>query len=155
MDKAAFDFELQPKRQLDEDARIMEKYDPIRMKNGVARQLPHEYIPVGVWPLFAPEQVIMLRRSNCRAFFRQLAQWYAQRTFGCQHQGSQEGWAGGDHCSPPFRPPPGGRVELDLCPARNGYGGGCSPLTLLTWFGATSSLTHVATTRTVAKRFLH
>eukprot|EP00969_Alexandrium_andersonii_P140537 6216265-Alexandrium_andersonii.AAC.1 len=61
MDKAAFDFELQSKRQLDEDARIMEKYDPVRRSDGQARQLPHEHIPADAWPRFAPEQIVVLR----------------------------------------------------------------------------------------------
>eukprot|EP00969_Alexandrium_andersonii_P116029 5130863-Alexandrium_andersonii.AAC.1 len=39
---------------------------------------PPEYLPTGKWPRFAPEQVIMLRRSNCRAFFPQLAKWYGE-----------------------------------------------------------------------------
>eukprot|EP00969_Alexandrium_andersonii_P144098 6372152-Alexandrium_andersonii.AAC.1 len=56
----------------------MEKYDPVRRSSGQARQLPHEYIPTEAWPRFAPEQIVALRRSNCRAFFPQLAQWYSE-----------------------------------------------------------------------------
>eukprot|EP00969_Alexandrium_andersonii_P127114 5618334-Alexandrium_andersonii.AAC.1 len=32
------------------------------------------------WPCYAPEQVIMLRRTNCRAFFPQLAKWHSELT---------------------------------------------------------------------------
>eukprot|EP00969_Alexandrium_andersonii_P171935 7599925-Alexandrium_andersonii.AAC.1 len=61
MDKVAFDFSQQPIRSLDKDARDMLRYAPVRQSDGAARQLPHEYIPMGVWPVYAPEQVIMLR----------------------------------------------------------------------------------------------
>eukprot|EP00969_Alexandrium_andersonii_P045327 1990222-Alexandrium_andersonii.AAC.1 len=56
----------------------MEKYAPVRQSNGQARQLPHEYIPTETGPRFAPEQIVVLRRSNCRAFFPQLAQWRSE-----------------------------------------------------------------------------
>eukprot|EP00969_Alexandrium_andersonii_P019901 868692-Alexandrium_andersonii.AAC.1 len=61
MDRAALDFGVQPLRSLDKDAENMLKYDPVRMRDGRARQLPHEYVPMGQWPCYAPEQVIMLR----------------------------------------------------------------------------------------------
>eukprot|EP00969_Alexandrium_andersonii_P207678 9174641-Alexandrium_andersonii.AAC.1 len=54
----------------------MERCDPGRQPDGAARLLPHEYIPIGTWPMFAPEQIIALRMSNCRACFPQLAHWY-------------------------------------------------------------------------------
>eukprot|EP00969_Alexandrium_andersonii_P286189 12652216-Alexandrium_andersonii.AAC.1 len=73
MDRAAFDFELQPLRSLDTDAENMLKYEPVRRSDGQARLRPPEYLPSDKWPRFAPEQVIVLRRSNCRAIFPQLA----------------------------------------------------------------------------------
>eukprot|EP00969_Alexandrium_andersonii_P015950 698164-Alexandrium_andersonii.AAC.1 len=60
MDRGAFDFEFQPTRQLDEDARVMGKYDPVRRSDGQARLLPPAYVPAGSWPRFAPEQIIVL-----------------------------------------------------------------------------------------------
>eukprot|EP00969_Alexandrium_andersonii_P251196 11102775-Alexandrium_andersonii.AAC.1 len=66
MDKAAFAFSAQPIRTLDKDAEIMEKYKPVRKSDGSARQLPTEYLPMNGWPTYAAEQVIVLRRSNCR-----------------------------------------------------------------------------------------
>eukprot|EP00969_Alexandrium_andersonii_P314201 13880981-Alexandrium_andersonii.AAC.1 len=47
----------------------MLRCEPVRMPDGRARLLPPEYLPMGKWPCYAPEQVIVLRRSNCRAFF--------------------------------------------------------------------------------------
>eukprot|EP00969_Alexandrium_andersonii_P102543 4525901-Alexandrium_andersonii.AAC.1 len=61
MDKAAFDFSAQPIRSLDDDAKDMLRYDPVRQRDGTARQLPQEYLPMESWPAYVPEQVIMLR----------------------------------------------------------------------------------------------
>eukprot|EP00969_Alexandrium_andersonii_P014898 651086-Alexandrium_andersonii.AAC.1 len=91
MDIAAFDFSKQPIRSLEEDARDMLRHAPVRQQDGTARQLPREYIPMGTWPVYAPEQVIMLRRSNCRAFFPQLAKWRSELPYqpiiACQRVG--------------------------------------------------------------------
>eukprot|EP00969_Alexandrium_andersonii_P173874 7686232-Alexandrium_andersonii.AAC.1 len=35
---------------------------------------------MNIWPTYAPEQVIMLRWSNCRACFPQLAKWHSELT---------------------------------------------------------------------------
>eukprot|EP00969_Alexandrium_andersonii_P100274 4423680-Alexandrium_andersonii.AAC.1 len=33
---------------------------------------------MAIWPVYAPEQVLMLRRSTCWAFFPQLAKWHLE-----------------------------------------------------------------------------
>eukprot|EP00969_Alexandrium_andersonii_P163292 7218521-Alexandrium_andersonii.AAC.1 len=52
---------------------------PVRTADGRARLLPHEYIPTDVQPRFAPEQVVAIRRSNCRTFCPLLAQWHDEQ----------------------------------------------------------------------------
>eukprot|EP00969_Alexandrium_andersonii_P188680 8338330-Alexandrium_andersonii.AAC.1 len=50
IDKAAYDFAFQPGRDLEKDAQTLKMCAPVRMADGRARRLPHEYIPTGVQP---------------------------------------------------------------------------------------------------------
>eukprot|EP00969_Alexandrium_andersonii_P068969 3041727-Alexandrium_andersonii.AAC.1 len=72
-DAAAYDFARQPERTLDGFASVVEEHEPVRQRDGNQGLLPHQYVPLALWPRFPPKQVITLRRSNCRASFSQIA----------------------------------------------------------------------------------
>eukprot|EP00969_Alexandrium_andersonii_P293790 12984449-Alexandrium_andersonii.AAC.1 len=52
--------------------------DTVRRRDGAPRTLPNQYLAIDVQPQYVPEQIIMLRRANCRVFFPELAQWHSE-----------------------------------------------------------------------------
>eukprot|EP00969_Alexandrium_andersonii_P159990 7069217-Alexandrium_andersonii.AAC.1 len=81
MDQAAFDYNNMQEYDLHECARKMVHVEIVRRRNGMARSLPNEYVSIECQPQYAPEEIIMLRRANCRRFFPQLAQWRRELDF--------------------------------------------------------------------------
>eukprot|EP00969_Alexandrium_andersonii_P038674 1695373-Alexandrium_andersonii.AAC.1 len=81
MDVAAFDYNFQPEFGLEEYAKEMVCVDTVRRRNGTPRTLPSQYLSVDVQPQYAPEQISVLRRANCRRFFPQHAQWHSELSY--------------------------------------------------------------------------
>eukprot|EP00969_Alexandrium_andersonii_P183163 8093341-Alexandrium_andersonii.AAC.1 len=78
VDACAFDYSRMQEYDLEESARKMVHVDIVRRRKGTPRSLPREYVAIKYQPQYAPEEIIMLRRANCRSFFPQLAQWHLE-----------------------------------------------------------------------------